>query len=74
MLALRLQSKRFGSQHRRALSTQASSILSALNLPTDGSPIPGVYNTKWTGSGELGLVLLCWDSAEADSELFTAIL
>ncbi|GAA5979536.1 hypothetical protein JCM5350_004926 [Sporobolomyces pararoseus] len=53
MLALRLQSKRVASTSRRALSTQASSILNSLNLPTDGSPIPGVFHSKWTGSGPL---------------------
>ncbi|GAA5885289.1 hypothetical protein JCM16303_005989 [Sporobolomyces ruberrimus] len=54
MLSLRQQARSIRlSQANRALSTQASSVLSALNLPTDGSPIPGVFNSKWTGSGPL---------------------
>jgi len=48
MLSLRLKTV----ASRRALSTQARSVLSSLNIPTDGSDIPGVFNTRWTGSGE----------------------
>ncbi|WVN89575.1 uncharacterized protein L203_104802 [Cryptococcus depauperatus CBS 7841] len=36
----------------RALSTRASRILSALDLPTDNSAIPGVFDGEWKGSGE----------------------
>lgn len=36
---------------RRSLSTRASRILSAVGLPTDGSPIDGVYDGQWKGSG-----------------------
>lgn len=51
MLSLRLKTV---VANRRALSTQARSVLSSLNIPTDGSDIPGVFNTRWTGSGEFG--------------------
>ncbi|GAA5915544.1 uncharacterized protein JCM6883_000287 [Sporobolomyces salmoneus] len=53
MLSLRLHSRRVTINQRRALSSQATSILTALKLPTDGSPIPGVFNSKWTGSGAI---------------------
>ena len=36
----------------RGLSTRASRILSALDLPID-SVIPGVYDGQWKGSGEV---------------------
>ncbi|GAA5844942.1 hypothetical protein JCM5353_004702 [Sporobolomyces roseus] len=49
MLSLRLKTV----ANRRALSTQARSVLSSLNIPTDGSDIPGVFNTRWTGSGPI---------------------
>lgn len=39
--------------HSRCLSTRASRVLSALGLPTDGSAIPGMYDGKWGGNGEL---------------------
>lgn len=38
----------------RLLSTRASSILSALGLPTTGE-ISGVYDGEWKGSGEVML-------------------
>lgn len=40
----------------RALSTQARSVLTSLDLPTSGEPIPGVlysHNKGWCGSGPL---------------------
>jgi len=36
----------------RHLSTRASRVLSALDLPVD-SVIPGVYDGQWKGSGEV---------------------
>jgi len=36
----------------RSLSTRASRVLSALDLPID-SVIPGVYDGQWKGSGEV---------------------
>jgi hypothetical protein len=36
----------------RGLSTRASRVLSALDLPVD-SVIPGVYDGQWKGSGEV---------------------
>lgn len=35
----------------RPLSSRASKVLAALDLPTDGAPLPGVYDGKWGGSG-----------------------
>jgi aldehyde dehydrogenase family 7 member A1 len=38
----------------RGLSSRASAVLSALDIPTEGtSEIPGVYDGAWGGSGEL---------------------
>ena len=36
---------------RRGLSSRAAQVLSALDLPTDGSSIPGVYDGRWGGTG-----------------------
>ena len=35
----------------RPLSSRASAVLKALDLPTDGQPISGVYDGAWGGSG-----------------------
>lgn len=38
----------------RSLSSRASTVLNALEIPTSsGEPIPGVYDGKWSGSGEV---------------------
>ncbi|PCH36897.1 succinate-semialdehyde dehydrogenase [Wolfiporia cocos MD-104 SS10] len=37
---------------RRGLSTRASGILSALDIPTDRE-LPGVYHGEWTGTGDI---------------------
>ncbi|KAI0074603.1 NAD-aldehyde dehydrogenase [Panus rudis PR-1116 ss-1] len=37
----------------RALSSRASSILNALDIPTDGKELPGVYDGEWRGNGEV---------------------
>ncbi|RXK41764.1 aldehyde dehydrogenase family 7 member A1 [Tremella mesenterica] len=37
--------------HTRHLSARATRVLSALNLPVDGSPLCGVYDNQWRGSG-----------------------
>jgi hypothetical protein len=39
---------------KRALSSRASAVLSALDLPVgDATELPGVYDGAWTGSGEV---------------------
>ena len=72
MLSLRLKTV---VANRRALSTQARSVLSSLNIPTDGSDIPGVFNTRWTGSGEFALSLSSFEFdltelSSCDQDLF----
>lgn len=37
---------------RRYLTSRASRVLSAVGIPTDGTPLPGVYDGSWKGSGE----------------------
>lgn len=37
---------------RRALSSRASAVLEAVNIPTTGE-LPGVYDGSWKGSGEI---------------------
>ncbi|EIW69829.1 hypothetical protein TREMEDRAFT_61600 [Tremella mesenterica DSM 1558] len=37
--------------HIRHLSARATRVLSALNLPVDGSRLRGVYDNQWRGSG-----------------------
>jgi hypothetical protein len=41
------------SRRRRCLSTRASTILSALDIPTTPTELPGVYDGQWKGSGDL---------------------
>lgn len=36
----------------RALSTRASTVLSAAGIPAD-SELPGVYHGEWVGSGDI---------------------
>jgi aldehyde dehydrogenase family 7 member A1 len=38
---------------RRRLSSRASAVLSALDIPTTPSELPGVYDGEWKGSGEV---------------------
>ncbi|OCF33620.1 aldehyde dehydrogenase family 7 member A1 [Kwoniella heveanensis BCC8398] len=61
MISLSRTANRLASSHlvfvtransRRLLSSRATSVLSALNLPTDGAEIPGVFDGQWKGSGE----------------------
>ena len=35
----------------RPLSSRASAVLKALDLPTDGQTVQGVYDGSWGGSG-----------------------
>ncbi|KAG9078702.1 hypothetical protein FS749_009241 [Ceratobasidium sp. UAMH 11750] len=53
------------------LSTRASKILSAVDLPTDGAEIPGVYDGKWGGSGE-PLKAYCPSTGEHLADVLTA--
>ena len=39
-------------QCARALSSRASTVLSAVGIPTDGD-LPGVYYGEWVGSGDI---------------------
>lgn len=45
---------RFANLNTRCLSSRASSVLNALDLPaSDAAELPGVYDGAWGGSGEL---------------------
>ena len=37
----------------RRLSSRASTVLSALDIPTTPTELPGVYDGEWKGSGEV---------------------
>ena len=37
----------------RRLSSRASAVLSALDIPTTPAELPGVYDGEWKGSGEV---------------------
>lgn len=37
--------------HQRSLSSRAQQVLAGVGLPTDGKPIPGLYDGAWGGSG-----------------------
>lgn len=37
----------------RSLSTRASTILSALDIPVAAAELPGVYDGQWSGSGDI---------------------
>ncbi|KAJ3483491.1 hypothetical protein NLI96_g6275 [Meripilus lineatus] len=50
--ASRVQSLRFAHVGSRSLSSRASAILGALDIPID-TEIPGVYDGSWKGSGEI---------------------
>ncbi len=41
------------SPTRRRLSSRASAVLSALDIPTTPIELPGVYDGEWKGSGEV---------------------
>ncbi|KAF8323695.1 NAD-aldehyde dehydrogenase [Clavulina sp. PMI_390] len=69
---LGLQSRRWrASSARRHLSSRASAILSALDIPTSGSEIPGVFNGTWGGSGE-PLKSVCPSTGEVLARVSTA--
>ncbi|QRV84942.1 aldehyde dehydrogenase family protein [Ceratobasidium sp. AG-Ba] len=53
------------------LSTRASKILSAVDLPTEGSEVPGVYDGKWGGTGE-PLQARCPSTGEHLADVLTA--
>lgn len=53
------------------LSTRATKILSALDIPTDGSEVHGVYDGVWGGSGE-PLVSVCPSTGEELAKVLTA--
>jgi aldehyde dehydrogenase family 7 protein A1 len=38
---------------RRRLSSRASAVLGALDIPTTPTELPGVYDGEWKGSGEV---------------------
>jgi aldehyde dehydrogenase family 7 member A1 len=41
------------SFQRRGLSSRASTVLSALDIPTTPTELPGVYDGEWKGSGDV---------------------
>jgi len=41
------------SHHHRLLSSRASAVLSALDIPTTPVELPGVYDGEWKGSGDV---------------------
>src|SRR5712675_926127 len=40
-------------RHHRLLSNRASAVLSALDIPTTPTELPGVYDGEWKGSGDV---------------------
>jgi hypothetical protein len=52
------------------LSTRATKILSALDIPTDGGEVHGVYDGAWGGSGE-PLVSVCPSTGEKLAKVTT---
>jgi len=44
---------RLGCVTRRHLSSRAQRVLSAVDLPIDEQPIPGVFDGEWYGRGEI---------------------
>ncbi|KAF8684952.1 dehydrogenase [Rhizoctonia solani] len=53
------------------LSTRATKILSALDIPTNGKEVHGVYDGTWGGSGE-PLVSVCPSTGETLAKITTA--
>ncbi|VDB83209.1 unnamed protein product [Peniophora sp. CBMAI 1063] len=56
---------------RRYLSSRASGVLSALDIPTSGAELDGVYDGAWKGSGEL-LESVCPTTGEVLARVKTA--
>jgi aldehyde dehydrogenase family 7 member A1 len=52
LLARRTLGKFSASPLSRRLSSRASAVLSALDIPTTPTELPGVYDGEWKGSGE----------------------
>lgn len=54
MLLVRRTLGKFSTQPlSRRLSSRASAVLSALDIPTTPTELPGVYDGEWKGSGEI---------------------
>ncbi|KZV63085.1 NAD-aldehyde dehydrogenase [Peniophora sp. CONT] len=56
---------------RRYLSSRASGVLSALDIPTSGTELDGVYDGSWKGSGE-PLESVCPTTGEVLARVKTA--
>ncbi|KAH8986932.1 NAD-aldehyde dehydrogenase [Lactarius hatsudake] len=48
-----LARRSLGIAYTRRLSSRASSVLGALDIPTTPSELPGVYDGEWKGSGDI---------------------
>ena len=48
-----LQGALLAAAARRQLSSRASAVLSALDIPTTGQELDGVYDGEWKGSGKV---------------------
>ena len=53
LLARRTLGKLSTQPLSRRLSSRASAVLSALDIPTTPTELPGVYDGEWKGSGEV---------------------
>ena len=49
---VRLASK-LSRRYTRQLSSRAAAVLSAVDLPISGEEIPGLYDGRWRGSGDV---------------------
>jgi hypothetical protein len=52
MLLVQRTLGKFSTPLSRRLSSRASAVLSALDIPTTPTELPGVYDGEWKGSGE----------------------
>ena len=49
----KLASKFISRHYTRQLSFRAAAVLSAVDLPISGEEIPGLYDGRWRGSGDV---------------------
>ena len=53
LIRAKLASKFISKRYTRQLSLRAAAVLSAVDLPISGEEIPGLYDGRWRGTGDV---------------------
>lgn len=53
LIRAKLASKFISRRYTRKLSFRAAAVLSAVDLPISGEEIPGLYDGRWRGTGDV---------------------